>query len=146
MRLPGSALVTVSLFFLLISLAAAQYYDDDDQVGPSWTICYRLGHLDVEDCSEELIRQQSYVIKNQLGHPKPPNRGFGTQNTPIGGYFTCCLLVLYGIIGPFPGSELSSSIQRPNVGSFCLLLAGCLWHKDSLLSCTESSYYGFQKP
>ena len=28
--------------------------------------------LDVEDCSEELPRQQSYAIKNQLGHPKPP--------------------------------------------------------------------------
>ena len=47
MRQPGSALVTVSLFFLLISLAAAQYYDDDDQVGPNWTICFRLVHLDV---------------------------------------------------------------------------------------------------
>merc|ERR1719189_1088759 len=25
-------------------------------------------HLHVEDCSEELLRQQSYAIKNQLGH------------------------------------------------------------------------------
>ena len=32
-----------------------------------------------------MLRQLSYVIKNQLGHPKPPTRGFGTQNTPIGG-------------------------------------------------------------
>jgi len=32
----------------------------------------RVVHLDVEDCSEELLRQQSYAIKNQLGHPKPP--------------------------------------------------------------------------
>ena len=47
----------------------------------------RVVHLDVEDCSEELLRQLSYAIKNQLGHPKPPTRGFGTQNTPIGGYF-----------------------------------------------------------
>ena len=45
----------------------------------------RLVHLDVEDCSEELLRQQSYVIKNQLGHPKPPNRGFGTQKKPLVG-------------------------------------------------------------
>ena len=30
----------------------------------------RLVHLHVEDCSEELLRQQSYAIKNQLGHPK----------------------------------------------------------------------------
>ena len=28
--------------------------------------------LDVEDCFKELLRQQSYAIKNQLGHPKPP--------------------------------------------------------------------------
>ena len=57
--------------------------------------CTRLVHLDVEDCSEELLRQQSYAIKNQLGHPKPPIRG----------YFACSSLVLYGIrvpiIGPF---------------------------------------------
>ena len=31
----------------------------------------RLVHLDVEDYSEKLLPQQSYVIKNQLGHPKP---------------------------------------------------------------------------
>ena len=30
----------------------------------------RLVHPDVEDCSEELLRQLSYAIKNQLGHPK----------------------------------------------------------------------------
>ena len=49
------------------------------------SVSLRLGHLDVEDCSEELLRQLSYAIKNQLGHLKPPNRGFGTQNTLIGG-------------------------------------------------------------
>ena len=32
----------------------------------------RMVHLDVEDWSEELLRLQSYAIKNQLGHPKPP--------------------------------------------------------------------------
>ena len=26
-----------------------------------------------------LLRQLSYAIKNQLGHPKPPTRGFGTK-------------------------------------------------------------------
>ena len=31
----------------------------------------RLVHLNVEDCSEELLPQQSYAMKNQLGHPKP---------------------------------------------------------------------------
>ena len=43
-------------------------------------------HLDVEDCSEELLRQQSYyAIQNQLGHPKPPTKGL------------CSSLVLYGV-------------------------------------------------
>ena len=41
-------------------------------------------HLHVEDCSEELLRQQSYAIKNQLGNPKPPTRGFGTQIRIVG--------------------------------------------------------------
>ena len=59
-------------------------------------IVSRLVHLDVEDCSKELLRQQSNAIKNKLGHPKPttsgiqsplcPTRGFGTENTPIGRY------------------------------------------------------------
>ena len=49
---------------------------------PCWTLqpsiyspadC-RLVHLDVEDCSEELLRQQSYAIKNQLGHPNALDR------------------------------------------------------------------------
>ena len=29
------------------------------------------GTPEVVDCSEELLRQRSYAIKNQLGHPKP---------------------------------------------------------------------------
>ena len=41
-----------------------------------------------------MLRQLSYAIKNQLGHPKPPTR-----------VFACPTLVLYGIrapiIGPF---------------------------------------------
>ena len=41
----------------------------------------RVVHLNVEYCFEELLRQQSYAIKNQLDHPKPPTRGFRTQNT-----------------------------------------------------------------
>ena len=69
-------------------------------------------HLDVEECSEELLRQQSYAIKNQLGHPKPPTRGFGTQNTPIGGYFACSSLVLYGI------RIVVFCIPKPQVGGF----------------------------
>ena len=45
-----------------------------------------LVHLDVEDCSEELLRQQSYAIKNQLVAFKAHR-----------GYFACSSLVLYGI-------------------------------------------------
>ena len=61
--------------------------------------------LDVEDCSEKLLCQQSYAIKNQLGHAKPPTRVF----------LACPTLVLYGIrppiIDPFrDGSYLSSAI------------------------------------
>ena len=68
----------------------------------------RLVHLDVEDWSEELLRQQSYAIKNQLGHQKPPTRGFGTQ------------------IPLFIG-----------LGGICLLLAGSLWHKTAGASITK---------
>ena len=44
----------------------------------------RLVHLDFEDFSEQLLRQQSNVLKNQLGHSKPLTRGFGTQNNQLG--------------------------------------------------------------
>ena len=33
-----------------------------------------LVHLDVEDCSEELFRRQSYAIKNQFQYPNPHTR------------------------------------------------------------------------
>ena len=36
----------------------------------------RLLHLGVEDCSEEMLRQKSNAIKNQLGHPKLTPRWF----------------------------------------------------------------------
>ena len=53
---------------------------DSDIVHPVVSVSYiRVLHLDVEVRSEELLRQLSYAIKNQLGHPKPPTRGFGTQ-------------------------------------------------------------------
>ena len=37
---------------------------------------YMLVHLDFEDCSEELLRQHSFAIKNQLVASKAPTRGF----------------------------------------------------------------------
>ena len=39
-----------------------------EQLGPERYIRSRLVHLHVEDWSEELLHQQSYVIKNQLGY------------------------------------------------------------------------------
>ena len=36
---------------------------------------------------ELLLHQQSYVIKNQLRHPKPPARGFVTQKDPLQCWF-----------------------------------------------------------
>ena len=80
----------------------------------------RLVHLDVEDFPEELLRQQSYAMKNQLGHPKPPTRGFGTQNTPIGGYLACSSLVLYAIRAPIKG---------PAWSAFQNVFSGC--HKET---------------
>ena len=47
-----------------------------DWRGPRCYPAYRLVHLGVEECSEKLLRQQSYTIKNQLGHPKTPPRWF----------------------------------------------------------------------
>ena len=40
-----------------------------------------------------MLRQQSYAIKNQL----VASKSFRRQNNPIGGYFACSSLVLYGI-------------------------------------------------
>ena len=37
--------------------------------------------------------------------------------------------------------EPARRIQSPLLGAFCLLLAGSLWHKNSWLQYTESSYY-----
>ena len=78
----------------------------------------RLVHLYVEDCFEELPRQQSYAIKNQLGHPKPPSKGFGAQNTSIGEYLNTQLL-LGGLQPPFsilwtqPSTHLGTHLCPP---------------------------------
>ena len=53
-------------------------------------------------------RQQSYAIKNQLGHPKPNTKEIGRQKETMG-LLACPTLVLYGIrivgfhawLGPF---------------------------------------------
>ena len=50
---------------LLNSLTCRGRNDDDVLV-----IITRVIHLDVEECSELLLRQQSNAIKNQLGHPE----------------------------------------------------------------------------
>ena len=58
-------------------------------------ISIRLVHLDVEDCSEEFLRQQSFAIKNQLVTSKAPPP---CVPRPLVGGFECDELVLYGII------------------------------------------------
>ena len=52
--------------------------------------------LDVEVRSEELLRQLSHAIKNQLGHPKT-QRGFENMTQQV---TSCLKLVLYGIRAP----------------------------------------------
>ena len=89
----------------------------------SWLRC-RLVHLDVEGCSEELLRQQSYAIKNQIGHQKPPIRGFGTQYTPIG---RC-----------FAWSSLPSSLWHKTAGGSISRKALDQWEWTTLLRCQSS--------
>ena len=63
----------------------------------STSVSVSVLHLDVEEWSEELLRQLSYAIKNQLEHPKPPTR-----------VFACPTLVLYGIRAPMKVSTNES--------------------------------------
>ena len=73
----------------------------------------RLAHLDVEDCSEDLLRQQSCAIKNQLGQSKP--------------------LVLYGVRAPIIGPFRAWNANYPYAKAKRPILsldarAGSLWH------------------
>ena len=85
-----------------------------------------MSRLDPRNCWLQL----SYAIKNQLEHPKP-----------LGGYFACFLLVLYGIrapiIGPFrawkPLIPYGIKNQR---GASKMRRAGSLWHKRAGASIT----------
>ena len=90
-------------------------------------------HLDVEDFSEELLRQQSYVMKNQLGHPKPHTIRFEFVSHPSpvcnGGILRSKAprrglwmpeLVLYGIrllAKRFLGKVLDIEVDQPGSGS-----------------------------
>ena len=68
-----------------------------------------------------LLRQLSYAIKNQLGHPKPPTRGFGTQR-PNGSllaprWFFMALGIVgfhagWGRIHPFPSLLRRQSLKK----------------------------------
>ena len=42
---------------------------------PHSQVLSRVLHLDIEECSEKLLRQQSYAIKNSSSRPKPPTWG-----------------------------------------------------------------------
>ena len=54
-------------------------------------------HLDVEDCSEKLLRQHNYAIKNQLLASKALKPQRGASKKPLIGGCGCDVLVLYGI-------------------------------------------------
>ena len=56
-------------------------------LGWSSSLLNSVVHLDVEDFSEEMLRQHYYAIKNQQGASKKP----------LVGGFGCDELVLYGI-------------------------------------------------
>ena len=115
-----------------------------DQIINITLISYNLTHLTsphqpgplslVQECRglaliapEMLLHQLSYAIKNQLvasKSPKPPIRGFGTQNIPIGWYFARTSLVLYGIRAPIIGPFRAWKPPIP-----WMRRAGSLWHK-----------------
>ena len=54
----------MNYFFIILIMTM----DIDEVLGRE----IRLVQLDVEDCSKELLRQQSYAIKNQLVALKAP--------------------------------------------------------------------------
>ena len=73
-------------------------------------------HLGVEDCSEELLRQQSYAIKNQRGARKiHPNGGILRSKAPSMGLWMPELLVLYVIrllAKQFLGTVLDTEVDQ----------------------------------
>ena len=50
-----------------------------EEIYPGFSFSY-ITALSLLESFIVLLRQLSYAIKNQLGHPKPPTRGFGTPN------------------------------------------------------------------
>ena len=69
-RLPADTLI---LAIRNINTALSTSLDGQEETGP-WSVDISVVHLDVEDCSEELLRQHSYAIKNQLVTSKGPYR------------------------------------------------------------------------
>ena len=72
-------------------------------------------------------------------HPKPHTRGFGTQNTPIGGYLACSWLVLYGIRAPIIGPAWSS-LQNVVSGCQWKLSLGFVWTKYKLIQRSKVNF------
>ena len=96
--------------------------------------------LSLVESFKVLLRQVSYAIKNQLGHPKPPTRGFGTQNTPRGVF---CLLLSGSLWHkdrwlpctersyyrhPYAIKNQRGATKAPSRGLW-MRRAGSLWHK-----------------
>ena len=107
---------------------------------------------------QSCLCQQSYAIKNHLGHPKPPTRGFGTQIFLLlagsighkGAYNRTfpCMEANYPIPydiknrrgAPMRVDQLGQKDPAQATGHF-LASAGSLLHKDKCLPGTERIYY-----
>ena len=55
------------------------------------------------------------------------------------GYASSCVFIA-GKTSEF-SDPILPGYQTADIGSFCFLLAGSLWHKDKWLACTENIYY-----
>ena len=87
----------------------------------------RLVHLHVEECSEELLRQQSYAIKNQRGGSKIPPNGGILRSEASSREFWMPELVLYGIrllakqlLGTVLDMEIENFVSRPGLRTVTL--------------------------
>ena len=72
--------------FILFSAGIDHYWDKEPRSPPLETSLVHSHwsrnvetRLSLVESFIVLLCQLSYAIKNQLGHPKPPTRGFGTQ-------------------------------------------------------------------
>ena len=85
-------LISVTFLLLVLVETLADNQQEDFQNEKYRQLRYRLVHPDVQDCSEELPRQQSFAIRAPLCHKESAS---SKQNTPSRGLWMP-ELVLYG--------------------------------------------------